>query len=78
MPKKLLLKAQDGKEGSLVEMEEAREWDFDDLTRLVVVERELIRSYEELVSLAQEERFKDKEPLEVYFMMTMTGGSSNS
>ncbi len=78
MPKKLLLKSQDGKEGSLVEMEEAREWDFDDLTRLVVVERELVRSYEEILSLAQEERFKDKEALEVYFMMTMTGGSSNN
>lgn len=77
MPKKLLLKSQDGKGDCLVEMEEAREWDFDDLTRLVVVERELIRSYEELLSLAQEERFRDKEALEVYFMMTMTGGSSN-
>lgn len=78
MPKKLLLKDQGGKEGCLVEMEEAREWDFDDLTRLVVVERELVRSYEELLSLAQEERFRDKDALEVYFMMTMTGGSSNS
>jgi hypothetical protein len=77
MSKKLRLKDNAGKEESLIDLEEARDWDFADLTRLVVVERELVRSYEELLALAQEDRFKDKEALEVYFMMTLSGGSAD-
>lgn len=77
MPKKLRLGAQSGQKESVIDIEEARGWDYDDLTRLVVVEREPVRSYEELLSLAREDRFKGKDTLDVFFMMTMTGGSSN-
>jgi hypothetical protein len=77
MPKKLRLGAQSGQRESVIDIEEARDWDYDDLTRLVVVEREPVRSYEELLAMAREDRFKGKDILDVFFMMTMTGGSSN-
>lgn len=77
MPKKLRLGAQPGQPESVVDIEEARSWDYDDLTRLVVVEREPVRSYEELLALAREDRFKDKDTLDVFFMTTMTGGAPN-
>ena len=75
--KKLRLRAQPGQPESVIGIEEARDWDYDDLTRLVVVEREPVRSYEELQALSREDRFKEKDALDVFFMMTMTGGAPN-
>ncbi|MBM2832811.1 MAG: hypothetical protein HW414_1863 [Dehalococcoidia bacterium] len=74
MATKLRLKGQTGQEEKVVDIAEARNWDYYDLQRLVVVEREMVRSYDELLSLAGSERFKDKDTLDVFFMITMTGG----
>jgi hypothetical protein len=68
------LKGQTGQPNTIIDIEEARDWDFYNLHRLVVVEHEMIRSCDELLALAQEERFKDKDTLGVFFMITMTGG----
>jgi len=58
----------------LVDIEEAKDWNFFDPTALVVVEKHLIYSYEELLELASSGGLRDKQILEVHLMITCTGG----
>ncbi|EFK07167.1 conserved hypothetical protein [delta proteobacterium NaphS2] len=72
--KKLRVKAAIDVEEKIIDLEEAKDWDFGDPHALVVVDRKLARSYEELVDIVSSDRLKDKEIIEINFMMTCTGG----
>lgn len=75
MPKKLRIMARFGQKGeSLVDLEEAKEWDYDDPLGRVVVDNELINTYTELCELVARERYRDKESVNVYFLITLDGG----
>ena len=58
----------------LVKLEEAKLWDYDDPWNLVVIENQVVRSYEELCAVAAQQRYKDKEVLDIYFMHFAAGG----
>ena len=58
----------------IVGIEEARTWNYYDPHALVVVENQLVRCYDELVAIASRDDLKDRESLEVYLMITCTGG----
>ena len=74
MARKLRIMSSCADHGQTVDIEEARHWDFYDPTALVVVENHLIYSYEELLEIASTDALKDKESLDVHFMITCTGG----
>ena len=74
MVKRLKIKSSCDQQEQIVDIEEAKDWDFYDPTALVVVEKHLIYSYEELLELASTDGLKDKETLDVHFMITCTGG----
>ena len=62
------------KTGQIVDIEEARNWDFYDPAALVVAENQQVRSYEELLEIASRPGVEDKELLDVHLMVTLTGG----
>lgn len=74
MQKKLRLKTFSGKEERIINIEEFKDWDYFDPHALVFVEKQLVNNYDELVELASSDDFKQKEILDVYFMITITGG----
>ncbi len=74
MSKKLRIKVPFGHTESVVDIEEAELWSYDDATGLVVVENQLVRSYDELIALASRKPYQDKEILDAYFVASMTGG----
>ena len=74
MVKKLRITASQDKTEQIIDIEEARNWDFFDPTALVVVENQLVRSYQELLDIASTDKHKDEEVLDVHFMVTLTGG----
>jgi len=57
-----------------VSIEEAKDWNYYDPHALVVVEGQLVHCYEELIAIASKNDLKDRESLEVYLMITCTGG----
>jgi hypothetical protein len=59
--------------GKLIEFQEARYFPFSqDL--IITVEDQVVNSYEELISLATVEPFRDKPYLEVVFLPVIVGG----
>jgi hypothetical protein len=74
MTKKLKVKAASEVQEQIVNIEEAKQWDFGDPHALIVVENYLVRSYGELVELAFGEKLKDSEIIDIHLMMTCTGG----
>ena len=74
MVKRLNIKSSCNQQNQTVKIEEAKDWNFYDPLALVVVENQLIHSYEELLEIASSDAFKDKESLDVQFMITCTGG----
>jgi hypothetical protein len=74
MPKKLRLRAFSDKEERIVNIEEFKDWDYFDPHALVFVENQLVHNYNELIELASSDDYKHKEILDVYFMITITGG----
>lgn len=73
--KKLRIKGSfESQESLVVEPEEAEFWRYDDPWKLVVIENHLVGSYEQLLAVANEERFKDKEALDVCFVHLDPGG----
>ncbi|MBI4333812.1 MAG: hypothetical protein HY673_21330 [Chloroflexi bacterium] len=71
---KLRVYSSRNRSGDIMDMEEAREWDYYDPAALVVVENELVRSYNELLAVASRPGTRDKELLDVHLMITLTGG----
>ena len=75
MRKRLWIKGSSAsKEPLLVELEDAKLWDYNDTSNQVVIENRLVRSYEELCTVASQEDNKDKEVLEAYFVHFASGG----
>ena len=72
--KKLKIISACDQEERVVDIEEAKNWNFFDPTALVVVEKQLIYSYEDLLEIAASDELKDKETLDVHLMITCTGG----
>jgi PDZ domain-containing secreted protein len=72
MPK-LMIKYFGNLSGEVSELEEARYLlDFDEA--IIVIEGQNVRSYDELVKIVSQERFKDKEFVEVMQMTLVQGG----
>jgi hypothetical protein len=69
---KLRLKMPDGQE-EVHGFEEAKTY-LSDWGVLFVVEGQVISSYEELIELADQSSYKDKEPLEVMLIPSIEGG----
>ncbi|MDP2718543.1 MAG: hypothetical protein U1D67_08080 [Dehalococcoidia bacterium] len=74
MIKKLRIHASGDRTEQVIDIEDARAWNYYDPTALVVVENEMVRSYGELVDIASHARFSGKDILDVHFMVTLTGG----
>jgi diphthamide biosynthesis methyltransferase len=74
MIKRLRVKAASEKEEQIVNIEEAKNWDFGDPHALVVVECHLIRCYDELLEIAFSDNLKDKEIIDIDLLMMVTGG----
>jgi hypothetical protein len=58
----------------IINLEEARNWDYSNTVTLTIVENHLMQSYDDLLKLASSDEFKDKEVLELYFLGTIYGG----
>jgi PDZ domain-containing secreted protein len=72
MPK-LMIKYFGNLSGEVSELEEARYLlNFDEA--IIVIEGQNVRSYDELVKIVSQERFKDKEFVEVMQMTLVQGG----
>ena len=74
MVRKLKIMSSCDHPGQLVDIEEAKDWNFYDPTALVVIENHLIQSYKELLEMASREDLKERDFLTVHFMITCTGG----
>lgn len=73
--KKLRIKGTfESQESFVVELEEVKSWKYDDPWKMVVVENHLVGSYEQLLEIVSQERFKDKDALDVCFVHFVTGG----
>ena len=62
------------KQERLLNIEEAKDWNYYDPLALVVIENNLVHSYDELLRIASSDNLKNKEVLDVYLMITCTGG----
>lgn len=62
------------KQERLLDIEEAKDWNYYDPLALVVIEHNLVHSYDELLRIASSDNLKNKEVLDVYLMITCTGG----
>ncbi len=71
---KLRVHSYDNRSGQMMDIEDARSWDYYDPGTLVVVEHQLVRSYGELLEIASRPEVRDREFLEVQLMVTLTGG----
>ncbi|MBI2934027.1 MAG: hypothetical protein HYY29_00490 [Chloroflexi bacterium] len=71
---KLRVFSYEDKAGRLADIEEARSWDYYDPGTLVVIEHQLVRSYNELLEIASRPDTRDREFLDVHLMVTLTGG----
>jgi hypothetical protein len=59
----------------IVNLEEARSWDYSpDSVHHVIIENHLMQSYDELLKLASSNEFKNKETLDVIFFTIVDGG----
>ena len=56
------------------DFEQARYFPFSGPGMVIVVEGEVVRDYEDIVQLVAQERYKDKEFLEVMFLPIIEGG----
>jgi len=74
MIRKLVVKSATSKKEEVVDIEDARDWDYYDPHALVVVENQLVRSYQELLDIASSDSVKGRDILDVHFMVTLTGG----
>ncbi len=74
MVTKLRIKSSQSKTEQLIDIEEARKWDYYEPSSLVVVENQLVRSYQELLDIASRDGVKEKDVLDVHLMVTLTGG----
>lgn len=74
MVKNLRLKAFHSKTEQIVNIEEAENWDYNDLTAMVVVENQLVHSYQELLEIASRAAVRDKEVLDVQRVLALAGG----
>jgi len=63
-----------GKNVEIYDLEQAKDLPLFNSGTLVVVEDQVINSYEELVQLATEERYKNKESLELLVVAAIGGG----
>lgn len=74
MAMKLRIKSSQNKTEQIIDIDQAREWDYYEPSSLVVVENQLVRSYQELLEIAAGDSAKGKDILDVNFMVTLTGG----
>ncbi len=72
---KLKVKSASNRKEEVIDISEARNWDYFDPNALVVVEHQLVRSFDELMQIASTYKSDDrKDSLDVYLMITLTGG----
>ena len=60
--------------GELCDFEQAKYFPYESLDLLIVAEGEMIRSYEDLLRIAEKEEMKEKKFLEVKFLPIIVGG----
>ena len=58
----------------MCDFDQARYFPYESLDLVIVVEGEVVRSYEEFAALAEQETHKDKEFLDVKFLPVIAGG----
>ncbi len=75
MIKTLRVKSATNRKEEIVDISAARDWDYFDPNALVVVENQLVHSFDELLKIASS-YISDakKDTLDVYLMVTLTGG----
>jgi hypothetical protein len=72
MPK-LLIKAFGDPGEDICELEDAK-YLFDFTSQIIVIDRQNARSYDELVKIVSQEKYKDQEFIEVVQVPAITGG----
>ena len=72
MPK-LLIKAFGDPGEDICELEDAK-YLFNVANQLIVIDGQLVRSYDELVKIAAQEKYKDQELIEVIQIPAISGG----
>ncbi|MBI4329797.1 MAG: MoaD/ThiS family protein [Chloroflexi bacterium] len=75
MPKLRIRKPFGQEEGEVCDLETARRYfSAENGAFLVMVDGHLVRSYEELVKLAEQDAYRDKESIEVSLLAMVAGG----